>query len=344
MPYLSIVTTSRNDNHGGDLNKRMRFFVRSLLYQTRRVKLPCELIMVEWNPPVDKPLMKEVLPKPSEHDYLTIRYIIVPSELHKTYERGDVLPLFQMTAKNVGIQRAKAPFVLCTNVDVIFSNEIFDFLAKKELRKNCFYRANRSDIPADLVEDWEMDTILNYCNKNVMYTLGKNKYIPNLPEEHPVFGRFPKLWRWYDRFVAHHRSRQDKVKYKLNLLDTKACGDFTLMPKEAWIDIQGYPEFDLYSIHIDSLGVMAAIALDYEQVVLAPKERIFHIHHENGWEAFDTMSLMKFINKIPGLDWEWVAEAGAHIIQNKRRFDLNPPNWGFADKTLEEYTLTPNNA
>ena len=136
--YLSIVATSRNDNHGGDLNKRMKLFVRSLLYQSRRVKLPCELILVEWNPPTDKPPMKEVLPRPEEGDFLSIRYIIVPGELHRTYKRGDVLPLFQMTAKNVGIRRANAPFVLCTNVDIIFSDEIFDFLAKKNLQTDCF--------------------------------------------------------------------------------------------------------------------------------------------------------------------------------------------------------------
>ena len=35
---------------------------------------------------------------------------------------------------------------------------------------------------------------------------------------------------------------------------------------------------------------MAATALDYRQVILAPKERIFHIHHENGWEALTPLA------------------------------------------------------
>src|SRR5262249_16517582 len=38
------------------------------------------------------------------------------------------------------------------------------------------------------------------------------------------------------------------------LLHTNACGDFTLMAACHWWDIRGYPEFEIYSFNIDSLG------------------------------------------------------------------------------------------
>ncbi len=48
---LSLVVTSRNDNHGGDLLKRMQIFVTGWLEQARRHHVNSELISVEWNPP-----------------------------------------------------------------------------------------------------------------------------------------------------------------------------------------------------------------------------------------------------------------------------------------------------
>ena len=102
---LSIVATSRNDDHGGDTLKRMRIFVNGLLVQTRKSNLDIELIIVEWNPPLDRPLLKEVLPAPSPGDKLIIRYVVVPLEIHSQYKQQDAIPLFQMIAKNVGIRR-----------------------------------------------------------------------------------------------------------------------------------------------------------------------------------------------------------------------------------------------
>ena len=87
-PYLSIVATSRNDNHGGDALKRMTMFVNGLIAQTNRHKLPAELIMVEWNPPEDKPLLHTALPKPRDADCLILRYVIVPKAIHQRFGRA----------------------------------------------------------------------------------------------------------------------------------------------------------------------------------------------------------------------------------------------------------------
>lgn len=338
-PYLSIVATSRNDNHGGDLRKRMIIFVKGLLHQTRKYQLPAELIMVEWNPPTGKPLLHKVLPKPQQGDYLTIRYIVVPNELHRQYKRGDVMPLFQMIGKNVGIRRANSPFVLCTNVDIIFSDPIMEFLAKKQLNANCFYRANRADIPADLSENWTMDKVLQYCEKNVLYTLGLNPDYKDIAYAPTFFYKFAPPLKIWNKIIGAFRKRRSEVAFKMQELDTRACGDFTLMSKAAWLDIQGYPEFDLYSIHIDSMGIMAATALDYQQVILPPKKRVFHIHHKDGWEAFTPISVLKYMEKIPGLDWNLVADAGAYIVKHKSRYNINKPDWGFANEDLEEFVF-----
>ena len=51
-----------------------------------------------------------------------------------------------MIAKNVGIKRSKSEFILVTNIDIIFSDEFFEFLSKKKLREYVIYRCDRYDI------------------------------------------------------------------------------------------------------------------------------------------------------------------------------------------------------
>ena len=46
-PYLSIVVTTRNDNHGGDLIERTKCFVEGIYYQSEKNNLPVELIIVD---------------------------------------------------------------------------------------------------------------------------------------------------------------------------------------------------------------------------------------------------------------------------------------------------------
>ncbi|MDB5305838.1 MAG: hypothetical protein JWO38_40, partial [Gemmataceae bacterium] len=64
-PYLSVVAAARNDDHGGNLLGRMQLFVNGLLEQCRRHRLPAELVLVEWNPPPDRPRLADALRWPA---------------------------------------------------------------------------------------------------------------------------------------------------------------------------------------------------------------------------------------------------------------------------------------
>jgi hypothetical protein len=339
-PYLSIVATTRNDNHGGDLLKRTTCFVEGIYHQAKNFNVAIELIIIEWNPPADKKLLKDVLPKPPKGSPVVLRYIVVPNEIHLKYRMADRMPLFQMTAKNVGIRLAKGEFVLCTNIDLLFSNELFDFLSMKKLNKNHFYRANRVDVPAKVMEFDEFDDKLSFGNKNIIEILGKRKgqeYIFGIPSFFYGFESTIKfLNNIYEKVLSFYYSEENLGMFSL---DTSACGDFTLMHKDDWLKIEGYPELDLYSIHIDSMGLIAARAMGLQQEILAPKQCSYHIYHENGWESFkeSPIDLIKFIEKRPGLDWHSVYETGKWMIKNKKTWGLNKPTWGFSDKQFKEY-------
>jgi len=110
------------------------------------------VIVVEWNPPPDRPTVSSLLrvPVPS---FCTYRFIEVPADLHQQLRYADVLPLFQMIAKNVGIRRAHGRFVLATNIDIIFSNELVEYLASGQLEAARLYRVDRHDIDADFPVD-----------------------------------------------------------------------------------------------------------------------------------------------------------------------------------------------
>src|SRR5690349_11117145 len=124
-PKLSVVATSRNDDHGGNLLPRTQWFIDGLVEQSSRHELPTELVLVEWNPPADRPPLAEALRWPAAGSSLTARVVTVPPERHAKLDFADAMPLFQMIAKNVGIRRARGEYILATNIDILFSDPLF---------------------------------------------------------------------------------------------------------------------------------------------------------------------------------------------------------------------------
>jgi hypothetical protein len=163
-PYLSVVTSTRNDDHGGDPLYRTQLFVDGLLAQCDRHRVPAELVIVEWNPPADRPRMADVITWPAS-EWCDVRIIAVPHEVHARHEHADRLPLFQMIAKNVGIRRARGEFVLATNIDILFSDELMAWIARRRLRHGRMYRVDRWDVPAEIEPAWDMDRQLEFCRR-----------------------------------------------------------------------------------------------------------------------------------------------------------------------------------
>lgn len=336
-PYISFVVTSRNDNHGGDLRKRMLIFYRGLIHQCNKYKLPCELIMVDWNSPDPNDLLDKVLPPVSESDYLSVRYLVVPPEIHNKLRFSEDLGLYQMIAKNVGIRRAKAEFVCCTNIDLLFSDALFEELAQRRLEKGKYYRANRCDIPASINENDSVPEQLKFCEQNIIKRLGKNSQFPVFENangfllQHPkVFSLGLKALHWLKTMML---SREDAT---LRKMDTDACGDFTLMSVDDWEKIDGYAELEMYSLHIDSMALYSAIAQGIEQVIYPPEMCTYHIAHDGGWESGDALDQLRFYHKRPTLDWWLVYSAGRQIIRENTNFDLNSSDWGLKNIELEE--------
>jgi len=341
-PRLSIIVTSRNDEHGGDILRRMRLFLQGLLDQTRRHGLQAELIVVEWNPPEDRPPLREVLPRPSAHDRLTLRYLEVPGAIHRRYRRAPDLPLFQMIAKNVGIRRARGEFVLCTNVDLLFSDPLVRLLGATPLRADTCYRANRCDVPDGIDPRWDISRQLEWCEAHVIRRLGRDPRYRNINLELLGLQDKAPYKKWvFDKLAAVYGLFWTAEKRALYQLDWSACGDFTLMSRQAWIAIEGYVELDLYSLHVDSLGLIAAAALGYRQHVFPLPACTYHVDHPAGWQALSPLEKVRFLEQRPTIDYTLLQEVGLHALKHRQPLGLNPPDWGYADHAFEEFTFPP---
>jgi hypothetical protein len=167
LPYLSVVATSRNDDHGGDLRKRMQLFLDGLAAQANRHGVSIELILVEWNPPLGRPGLREALRWPPPSPFFEVRIVVVPPELHARFDPKGGLPLFQMIAKNVGIRRARGRFVLATNIDLLFPDELFLAL-RGHLEPGVLYRNDRLDVSREIPAGGAIDELLSFCRAHVL--------------------------------------------------------------------------------------------------------------------------------------------------------------------------------
>ena len=130
IEYLSVVAASRNDNHGGNLDKRTNLFIKSLAENCKKYQIKSELILVEWNQIPNTKTLSDRLDLVS-NEYLHSKIITVNQDHHLKLPNSDRLKFFQMIAKNVGIRRASGEFILATNIDVILNQKIYEFIAQK---------------------------------------------------------------------------------------------------------------------------------------------------------------------------------------------------------------------
>ena len=164
---LSIVVGCRNDNHGGALIARLQHFIDNLADQTAG-RRDIELVLVEWNPPVNQPRLKDVLDWSGIRGGLQVQIVDVPESQHRAFPFSDKLPFFQYLAKNVGIRRARGKFILSTNIDILLSQELFEFISGNQLSDRSLYRADRIDVRSEVPEKGSSKAKLDFCWKNTL--------------------------------------------------------------------------------------------------------------------------------------------------------------------------------
>ena len=459
----------------------MQHFVDGFVAQCKKHRLRWELVMVEWNPPADRPPLIDALAWPDDLGPCSIRIITVPRSVHFKMAHADHLPLFQMIAKNVGMRRARGKFVLATNIDILLSDTVIRLMCNR-LKEGVLYRTDRWDIPQELPSGLSFDQLLKFAERQKFrvhangftYMKSGNRWrmLDMLNARIDPRVRYLVVWTPINALKTAHwiyLRGMDKVRFALhkvvdvlltaagwrrlgsglrtglrntglviggtlarlvaagrfllhfgievvsallthplrvfaepeyflgaylrrrraahpghpvidlkNLLQrvggkvqraiaradrglrrrlidpwlfTNACGDFTLMSRKDWFALRGYPEWGIYSFHIDSILLYQAKYHGIAERYLGWKARVYHIDHEVG-SGFTPEGANKLFARlaakgIPCLDWQNdvmpMIEEMRETYEQGSGLLYNSPDWGLgaldlAEQTVESYT------
>jgi hypothetical protein len=348
-PYLTLVAASRNDDHGGNTLYRTQIFIDSFLEQCERHQIPAELILVEWNPPGDRAPLAEVIRWDHQNAWVDCRVITVPYERHVLIRFSRVLPFFQMIAKNVGIRRARGEFILATNIDILFSNELMALIARKPFRADRLYRCDRFDVDSTISKDIPLDEKLQFACRNLI----RRNHRSGPPEMASAQIEGAPLEVTLNAALAsgHFELETEdglsaliaKAGIPLYWLHLNACGDFTLLHRDAWAKIGGYAEFEMFSLHLDSLGVATAHLSGFRETWLPPPAVCFHIEHAigSGYAAENEAPLFERLER-QGIGWFDfnVIEPFLDEMRETRALEFNTEAWGLRDFALTETVCT----
>src|SRR5581483_6265695 len=236
----------------------------ALLALRDKYNLSSELIIVEWNPPEERPRLKEAIRWPKNLDPGSVRIIQVSKNIHQQFPNSTRIPMFEYIAKNVGIRRAYGEFVLTTNQDILFNDDTIRFFASRKLQGGCFYRIDRCDIEGEVSAQAMIDEQLRFCQRHTkrVNTLG---HTIDLNSQLPFH-----LALWLARREAAKRRKRARSQGQFRPEDdlhTNAAGDFMLMHKQDWHQIRGNVELP-GAYHLDSYLCCIAASFGLRQVIL----------------------------------------------------------------------------
>jgi hypothetical protein len=138
------------------------------------------------------------------------------------------------------------------------------------------------------------------------------------------------------RFIALQEAWQwDRARLRLH---TNACGDFTLLAREDWIRTRGYPELEIFSMHLDSLFLYQAHYTGVRERFLP--YRVFHFEHDAGFKPDEggLRDLNERLDRdaIPQVTNEQFLAWALEMLRSRSPVPFNGSAWGFADETLAE--------
>ena len=236
---ISFVIVSRNDNYAPSMEKRQQAAFEVLFEQLEKHSIASEIILVDWNPPLDRPLLKNIFPIQPHSKNVAVRYIKIPPEIHHKYQYSRDIPIHVAAGWNTGIKRAHGEFILPKSADTFYSNDVMEFLARGNLDAQNVYRCDRVDI-----------------SENASFLIIENPSNPISVENFHLLNRYKR-----PAFSPHP---------EVPNLHTDACGDFILMHRDVWLQIGGFWEGDsVISAEVDGLALNAAVALGKKEKLLS---------------------------------------------------------------------------
>jgi hypothetical protein len=344
--HLSVVMVGRNDDYGGNLLHRLQSSLDAFVTLFERHELNAEIVLVDWNPPDEEELLADALRIPEGRSTTTVRHLTVPSDIHARFSNSDTIPLFEYVGKNAGVRRADGDYVLCTNVDIVPSDELVAYFADGNLERGKYYRTHRYDTESLPPRTDDVDALLSFCAESATTrTSVRNGFVPTEVGSQlrnrvtDAVSKATDLSKLTDTERVGQYLRDTAVTLSDTVtgqstvatddstseseLYTLASGDFLLMARNYWTQIRGYPEVDT-NTHVDSYGVCLAAAAGLQQVTLRGEKRVYHQYHDVGLAG------------RPRSDFETALETRRQILDAEGVNEFNDDDWGLAGDRLPE--------
>jgi len=199
------------------------------------------------------------------------------------------------------------------------------------------YRADRYDIEPPPNEDDPIPTRLNWCKQNII-RINKKYESVNTHTGKSYQAAWKPTWRVkLLEYLQNHSLIPIVTRPPLHL---NTCGDFTLLHRDHWFALRGYAEFEMYSMHLDSLFCTAASVSGLSEVILKNPMRIYHIEHNtgSGFKPEQTNALNNRLAKsgIPQLSISEFHQAAIEMRKNAKPTIYNDINWGLSRENLPE--------
>ena len=124
-------------------------------------------------------------------------------------------------------------------------------------------------------------------------------------------------------------------------LHTNACGDFTMLAKEKWFELRGYPELEIFSFNIDSIILQMAYEDGLREKILKDPLRMYHMEHDSGWTPESSGNLLNRLKEtgIPFLSYEKFVRLASKMHRRKNPMVSNKEGWGLGSETLPEVCI-----
>jgi len=312
--YMSVIMTGRNDDYAIGFLDRFQKSLDMWSYLAGKHKFyDLEMVLVEWNPLPGKVPLKDVLKLPKNID---CRIITVPNEVHKSlpptqYDAANAekIPFYEFHGKNAAARRCDSQFLMLTNPDIIYNNELVKFFSEKTLKPKRFYRIDREALVHQVNGSLSFEDQLKACAKDVdPRSIAKNDLC------------------------------------KKRYIHTKSSGDFTLVPKSVFEKAKGYLEIRCGGAAIDRFGLYCIRTVCKQKIIGLPK-RAYHQPHQKRADLY----LKKTTKEEANMEYEsdhgtfsrkdvkqWFTQCYSIMEKTGENKNINPDNWGLIDHKLPE--------
>jgi hypothetical protein len=203
-------------------------------------------------------------------------------------------------------------------------------LAGRTLDPMAMYRLDRCDILPGPGLEAPLAARLRYCREHVIRIYGASKVLTPPPKQ----AFFPVGPEGFPSSPPLPGKEAGGEPY----LHTNACGDFTLLAREAWLALRGYPELPLRAFKLDGLLCYAAHYAGFRERLLASPMEVYHLEHGARGDGADIAlapqpksqaGLLKFTHYPQAIDM--MRHYRSPVLFNGH------PDWGLADCSLSEW-------